>query len=142
MTNNPIKTILLEATNENKFIFKVNLCAEYIDIKCGNWYIAVKDVTCVATKDINRFVNITTNLIDGKKLDQYKQIESFQPPIQRFEIGKKGSKFTKFDLIWFMVNNSSDVVELFLEFWPANPSLSMQSMNANFYITLLFNRFE
>ena len=141
MNFNPMKTVLLEATDKNKFIFKVNLCPEYIDIKCGNWNVAVKDITYVTNKDINKFVNITTNLVDGKKLDKYKQIESFQPPIQRFEIGKKGSKFTKFELIWFTVNNSSDVVELALEFWPG-PPISMESINTNFYVTLLFNRFQ
>ena len=141
MNLNPIKTVLLEATDQNKYIFKVNLCSEYIDIKCGNWNVAVKDVTYITTIDINKFANITTNLVDGKKLNQYKQIESFLPPIQRFEIGKKGSKFTKFDLIWFSVNNSSDVVELSLEIWPG-PVQSMESMKANFYVTLLFNRFQ
>ena len=141
MNLNPIKTVLLEATRENKFIFKVNLCPEYIDIKCGNWNVAVKDITYVTNKDINNCVNITTNLVDGKKLDKYKQIESFQPPIQRFEIGKRGTKFTKFDLLWFTVNNSSDVVELALEVWPG-PSISMESMSTNFYVTLLFNRFQ
>ena len=141
MNLNPIKTVLLEATEQNKYILKVNLCSEYIDIKCGNWNVAVKDVTYITTTDINKFANITTNLVDGKKLDKYKQIESFLPPIQRFEIGKRGSKFTKFDLIWFTVNNSSDVVELSLDFWPG-PLQSMENMKVNFYVTLLFNRFQ
>ena len=141
MNLNPIKTVLLEATEQNKYILKVNLCSEYIDIKCGNWNVAVKDVTYITTTDINKFANITTNLVDGKKLDKYKQIESFLPPIQRFEISKKGSKFTKFDLIWFTVNNSSDVVELSLDFWPG-PLQSMENMKVNFYVTLLFNRFQ
>jgi hypothetical protein len=139
--NNPIKTVLLEATSENKYNFKVHLCPEYIDIKCGSWGVAVKDITCVSTRDINKFVNITTNLVDGKKLDKYNQIESFQPPLQRFEIGKKGSKFTKFDLIWFSVNNLSDVIELGLEVWPG-PSTPIENMNSNFYVTLLFNRYQ
>ena len=141
MNLNPIKTVLLEATEQNKYILKVNLCSEYIDIKCGNWNVAVKDVTYTTTTDINKFANITTNLVDGKKLGKYKQIESFLPPIQRFEIGTRGSKFTKFDLIWFTVNNSSDVVELSLDIWPG-PLQSMESMKVNFYVTLLFNRFQ
>ena len=141
MNLNPIKTVLLEATEQNKYILKVNLCSEYIDIKCGNWNVAVKDVTYITTTDINKFANITTNLVDGKKLDKYKQIESFLPPIQRFEIAKRGSKFTQFDLIWFTVNNSSDVVELSLDIWPG-PLQSMESMKVNFYVTLLFNRFQ
>ena len=51
MNLNPIKTVMLEATDKNKFIFKVNTCPEYIDIKCGNWNVAVKDITCVTNKD-------------------------------------------------------------------------------------------
>ena len=98
-------------------------------------------IRIITTTDINKFANITTNLADGKKLDKYKQIESFLPPIQRFEIGKRGSKFTQFDLIWFTVNNSSDVVELSLDIWPG-PLQSMESMKVNFYVTLLFNKFQ
>ena len=141
MNINPIKTVLIEATITNKYIFKVHLCPEYIDIQCGNWNIAVKDLTYISTKDIHKFANITTNLVDGKKLNKYQQIETFQPPIQRFQIGKKESKFIKFDLIWFTVNNISDVVELELDIWPG-PSETMESMNTNFYVTLLFNRFQ
>lgn len=139
--NNPLKTVLLEATNENKYNFKVNLCADYIDIKCGTWSIAVKDITCVTTKDVNKFINITTNLVEGKKLNQYNQIESFQPPIQRFELAKRGAKLTKFDLIWFPVNNLSGVIELTLECWPG-PLLSIENMGTSFYVTLLLNRFQ
>ena len=138
---NPLKTVLIEATQENKYLFKVNLCPEYIDVKCGSWNIAVKDITYTANKDILKFVNITTNLVEGKKLNRYNQIESFKPPLQRFEIGKRGSKFTKFDLIWFTINNSSEVIELTLELWPG-PSVSIESMDTNFYVTLLFQRFQ
>ena len=141
MNINPIKTVLIEATNTNKYNFKVHLCPEYIDIKCGTWNIAVKDLTYISTKDIGKFVNITTNLVDGKKLNKYQQIETFQPPIQRFQLNKKESKFIKFDLIWFTVNNISDVVELELDVWPG-PSESMESMKTDFFVTLLFNRFQ
>jgi hypothetical protein len=136
-----MKTILLEATKENKFIFKVNLCPEYIDIKCGSWSVAVKDITCVSLKDVNKFINITTNLVNGKKLDKYNQIESFQPPIQRFELGKRGSKFTTFDLIWFPVDDFSGVIELALDNWPGPPT-TIENMGTNFHVTLLLNRYQ
>ena len=84
--NNPIKTVLLEATSENKYNFKVHLCPEYIDIKCGSWSVAVKDITCVSTRDINKFVNITTNLVDGKKLDKYNH---FNPQFKGLKLEKK-----------------------------------------------------
>ena len=141
LNDNPIKTVLLEATPENQYIFKVNLCSEYIDIKCGSWNICVKDLTYFAERDINSFINITTNLVNGKKLNKYNQIESFQPPIQRFEIGKKGTKFIKFDSIWFTVDNQINSIELALELWPG-PSQSIESLNTKFYVTVLFNRFQ
>lgn len=139
--NNPLKTILLEATKDNNFNFKVNLCSEYIDIKCGSWSVAVKDITCVSVKDNNKFINISTNLVDGKKLDKYNQIESFQPPIQRFELGKRGSKLTTFDLIWFPISNFSGVIELALDNWPGPPT-PIENMGTNFYVTLLLNRYQ
>jgi hypothetical protein len=140
--NNPLKTLLFEGNIKNGSCLSAHLCPEYADIRSGSWNMAIKDLTYIAKQDINKFFNISTNLVDGKQVDKDKRIQPFQPPLQRFSVQSKGQKLVNFDIFWFTVNSPSDRVEINLQLWPETSNTLITTFDVDLYLTVLFNRIQ
>lgn len=145
IVNNPLKTVLLSGklTDQNSSLI-CRLCHDYIDIRIGNWNIAIRDISYSALNipaDFLQFVNVTTNLVTGKQIDLNQSIQMFEPPLQRFEITGGIKKLITFREHWFSVNAQTDLLELNFQFWPL-PQLPPKKFEIDLNVTLLLYRFQ
>jgi len=142
IVNNPLKTVLLTGKlSERNSTLICRLCHDYIDIRTGNWNVAIRDISYSALNvpaDFCEFVNVSTNLVTGKQIDSNQRLQNLEPPLARFEIKGGSKKLITFNEQWFSVNAQTDLLQLNFEFWPKHQN----NLNIDLNATLLFYRFQ
>jgi hypothetical protein len=131
---------------------KQQLCLDYLDIRVGNWAVAIKDIQLEKSIESKipqtlfpvQSYNITCNLVDGKRLNDWGAVEHFLPPIQRIRYNVLERKLTHFpELCWFLLTSKSSFLELNLEPWPITSVYPLfDSLEVDVSATLLFKRLE
>ena len=156
LLNNPLKTVLIEGVltinksgNNLNFLstLEVRLSLDYLDIRIGTWNVALKDITVLASKkpqkQIRQFLNVSINVVDGKKMNSNHSVQNFNPPIQRIEYNSSLEKLTTFqEILWYTINCPTTLLELNFEFWPALKAedIGDEKIQLNVNATLLFHR--
>ena len=154
--NNPLKTVLVEGVLTIKksgrslnfnLTLEVRLSLDYLDIRIGTWNVALKDITVLSRtkllKQFRQFLNISINIVDGKKLNSNHCVENFHPPIQRIEYNSISEKLINFhEILWYTINCPTTLLELYFEFWPqVKPEeITDAEINLDVNATLLFHR--
>lgn len=145
IVNNPLKLVLLNGKlTEKNSTLRCQLCQDYIDIRIGNWNVAIRDISFSASKlpSAVEFINVSTNLVTGKQMDTNQSLRLFDPPLERFEISTRyPKKLITFQEHWFSVNAQTDLVELDFQFWPSL-QLPQGPYDIDVNVSLLLYRFQ
>lgn len=157
LLNNPLKTVLIEgvltinksrtAVLSIKSTLEVRLALDYLDIRIGTWSVALKDVIILSSKKpkrlLRQFLNVSINIVDGKKLNSNHCVQNFNPPIQRIEYNSSSEKFTTFhEILWYTINCPTTLLEIYFEFWPElkPEDIEDEKLELKVFATLLFRR--
>lgn len=140
--NNPIKSELISGilSKENNS-FSKELCFHNFNLLTGVWNLALSDIKCIWTgaqtdrTEINEFLNISTNFVNGFRYKNTGGLESYYPIIQSFHIKVSKNdpkKFITFEQHWFTLNSPSNKIELNFSLWPERkydlfPKLQMEA---------------
>lgn len=155
LVSNPIKVVLISgtlklhrSTNEIGISKSVNLqtriAYDYLDIRMGTWIVSLKDIcfkSASKIEELSQICTVSTNLVDGKFINENNSLELFYPPLERFQF-KSG--LTSFEHpTWLTINSASPLVELYIDFFPkikANAIVS--NVDSEVTLTLLFQRLQ
>jgi hypothetical protein len=142
---NPVKILEVSGSlTKDHYTIKSEIAFDYCDIRIGNWYIAVRDITTVSpfgSQAYYSFVNITTNLVTGLKIDANHRKVPFEPALQRCKISTYADQLQTFDLQWFGVNSQSSFIDVNFEFWPDLIPFP-EALEMKIYLTLMLVRFQ
>jgi hypothetical protein len=163
--NNPTKVLMVsgkfmieKSENENGFlnssVVNCPISVEYMDIRKGTWNVCLKDI--LISKQINfpeaevikEYLIVSTNIVDGKRLNNHKGLEIFNPPFERILYESDKANYKAFSKpTWLTVSCPSTHFDLKFNFWPEfKPSdhffSNISQLTANVTATMLFQRLQ
>jgi hypothetical protein len=137
----PINPIKADTSNFSSEILQ-HLSSDYIDLTCGNWMVAVKDIYFKTNFDFGLLPHQCFNVLCSAVTSDNNE---YVPPIQRVEKVSEDTLITFHELLWFDVTSKNCQVALELQPWPLNKKWNYYSsenltVEWEIFVTMLFKK--